>query len=93
MTGYAVTDFPHPLSPTSPTTSPSPTSRSTPSTARTVPWVVANSVFSPRTARSGFMKITFLEPRVHHIAEAVTHEVDGPADEERKTREATTVHG
>ena len=49
----AVTVLPHPDSPTRPSTSPLPISKLTPSTARRTPRAVANSVFSPRTARIG----------------------------------------
>src|SRR5512137_2207870 len=83
MIESAVTDFPQPLSPTSPTTSPSPMSKSTPSTACTVPWAVANSVFSPRMARRFFTCLP-PEPRVHDVPEPVADEIDRDGEDEER---------
>ena len=50
-----VTLLPHPLSPTSPSTSPLSMAKLTPSTARSTPWSVAKCVSSPSTESSGGM--------------------------------------
>ena len=50
-----VTLLPHPLSPTSPSTSPLSMAKLTPSTARSTPWAVAKCVSSPSTESSGGM--------------------------------------
>ena len=77
-----VTDLPDPDSPTRPRISPRRRARSMPSTARTTPARVSNSVHSPsmrsrsvltarRTQRSP------LQPRVEDVAQLVADQVDG----------------
>ena len=68
-----VTLFPHPLSPTSPSTSPRSIVKLTPSTARSTPWLVGKWVSRPSTVRSG--GILDLEARIERVAQPVAQEV------------------
>src|SRR5215216_6243604 len=52
-TDIAVTDFPHPLSPTSATVCPGKIENDTSRTGRTSPRLVSNATFRPVTSRSG----------------------------------------
>src|SRR5215472_16032076 len=61
MMDRAVTDLPHPDSPTMPTASPGPTSKETPSTARTTPHDVKKYVRRSSTRRRG-VSVWFLLP-------------------------------
>src|SRR5574340_482515 len=83
----AVTDFPQPLSPTRPSTSPFAISKLTPSTAWTSPRVVRNSVLRPRTVSSGSI-LSPPEPWIEDVAEAVAEEVHAHReDQEDEARE------
>src|SRR5207249_3624093 len=72
MIESAVTDFPHPLSPTRPRTSPSWISKSTPSAARITPRGVRNSVCNPWTDSKGGSPSP-PEPRVEDDAQVQGH--------------------
>src|SRR5919197_734419 len=75
----AVTDFPHPDSPTMPSVSPAASSNETPSTAWTTPSRVKNCVVSSRTSRR-FCATFFprrrldLHPRIERVTEPVAEE-------------------
>src|ERR1700675_1650517 len=75
MMDSAVTLFPHPLSPTSPHTSPRSIVKLTPSTARSTPWLVGKWVSRPSTERSG--AILALEAWIERVGQPVAQEVHG----------------
>src|SRR6266850_4181638 len=83
MTLKAVTDFPHPDSPTMPSVSPALSSNETPSTAFTTPSGVKNWVFRSRTSRSGPGNASYLpEPWIKSVADCIPEEVGGKHGEE-----------
>src|SRR5207249_5604356 len=71
---YASVVFPQPLSPTSPTVSPSSTSRLTPSTARTQPFWTLKWTFRLRTERRGTS--TPPQARIDDLVKAATQEIE-----------------
>src|SRR5437588_8963343 len=73
-------DFPQPDSPTIATNSPGCTCRSTPSTARTAPFSVANSTLRPETSSSGALDTPpphRSQGRVADLVECVVEQREG----------------
>src|SRR5436190_2229160 len=92
MIENAVTLFPQPDSPTTPSVLPRWIDRSTPSTARTTPSSVSNQVFRPRSSRRGASLSLVIslppQPRVRGIAEPFADEVvSGDRQEDQQARE------
>src|SRR5688572_32977225 len=79
ITVSAVTVFPQPDSPTTPSVSPRSTVRSTPSTACTQPSSVAKWVFKPRMSSSTLLHHL---ARIERVAQPVADEVDREHGEE-----------
>src|SRR5689334_12084522 len=79
----AVTDLPHPDSPTMPRVSPGLSSKETPSTALTVPSLVLKTVCRSLTSRSGWVTSSGFQPGVECVPNRVAEDVrcqDGDED-------------
>src|SRR5258706_11343370 len=84
MIESAVTLFPDPLSPTSPSTSPGSSVKDTPLTARIMPWSVLKLVVRSRTVRSAMLSPLYRcgaragppRARIESVAQTIPDEID-----------------